>query len=313
MLKDKVFSDDIPVKVSVAMIAFNVEKYIEEAVESVLSQNVDFRVELVIGEDCSTDNTRNIALTYQEKYPSIIRVLTPEKNQGLTPNCVATINACQGEFVALLDGDDYWTMETKLQIQIDFLDQNQNFAGSSHQSTKIYDDNSAEESLFGAQEDETYNLLDTISHRKFHTSSLVFRRDIWVNTGGIPSSISSNERAIYPMVAIFGPIKYFSLSMCVYRFSGFGLSSRVDYKELATDLKMFPWLKKIDPDFPLSQFKSFVHLCILTYGTKGIPFFPLVKHYFLFAILSFSYFPKNLGDLKWGTRFFFQKLVKRTK
>ncbi len=310
MLRNKIFSENEPVKVSVAMIAYNVEKYIEEAIESVLNQEVDFRVELIIGEDCSTDATREIALNYQANYPSIIKVLLPKKNQGLTPNCVATINACTGEYVALLDSDDYWTNTKKLQIQIDFLDENPKYSGSSHQSMKIYDDKSAPESLFGEELERDYDVNDMITHRKFHTSSFVFRREYWVKTGGIPPSISSNERGINPMVAIFGKIKYHPESMCVYRFSGFGLSSRIDYKELETDLAMLPWLKGIDSSFPIAKFRSFLHRCMYTYGTKKIPFWPLLKHYILFTLYSFSYFPNNLGDIKWGTREFFTKLKK---
>ena len=313
MLKNKTFSEDEPVKVSVAMIAYNVERYIEEAIESVLTQKVDFRVELVIGEDCSTDSTRTIALSYKEKYPSIIRVLLPPKNQGLTPNCVATINECQGEYVALLDSDDYWTSDNKLAMQVDFLDTNSDYSGSGHQSMKIYDDKSAPESFFGEQVDKDYFVKDMITHRKFHTSSFIFRREYWVKSGGIPPSISSNERGINPMVAIFGKIKYFKENMCVYRFSGFGLSSRVDYKELETDLAMLPWLKSIDASFPTARFRSFIHLCAYTYGTKKAPFFPRLKHYFSFLFYSFSYFPKNLGDAKWGTIFFIKKTFEKRR
>lgn len=312
MLRNKTFIDDEPVKVSVAMIAYNVDKYIEEAIESVLNQEVNFRVELVIGEDCSTDTTRKIALKYQKQYPTIIKVLLPKKNQGLTPNCVATINACTGEYVALLDSDDYWTNDNKLQLQVDFLDANPEYAGSGHQSIKIYDDKSAPESLFGEQIDKDYFVNDMITHRKFHTSSFIFRHEYWIKSGGIPPSISSNERGINPMVAIYGKIKYLKENMCIYRLSGYGLSSRVNYKDLETDLTMLPWLKKLEPNFPVHKFKSFLHLCIYTYGNKKIPFFALVKHYFLFLINSFSYFPKNFGDAKWGTIEFFRRLKKQT-
>lgn len=298
--------------VSVVMIAYNVAKYIGEAIESVLSQQVSFDYEIVVGEDCSKDNTREIAIAYEQKYPGKVRVIRHAHNLGLTPNCVATHNACRGKYIALLDSDDYWTDNNKLQMQVDFLESHPEFAGSGHQSMKIYDDHSSAPTPFGETEDRVYDLTDMITHRKFHTSSLVYRREIWEKTGGIPPGISSNERAIYPMVAIFGKIKYFKESMCVYRLSGFGLSSRVDYKELETDMHMLSWLKSIDPKFPVKRFKSFLHLCAYTYGTKKIPLGPLLKHYFLFAILSFSYFPKNLGDVKWGTIFLFRTNARKS-
>ncbi|MDR2836306.1 MAG: glycosyltransferase [Bacteroidales bacterium] len=295
--------------VSVVTIAYNVEKFIVECIESVLIQKTNFSIELVIGEDCSTDNTRKICLEYQDKYPNIIKVLLHKKNLGLTPNCIATHNACTGKYIALLDGDDYWTDDKKLQKQIDFLENNSDYSGCGHQSLKIYE-NGEKSKLFGYSDDTTYYLNDMITHRKFHTSSFVYRKEIWDKTGGIPPSISSNERAIYPMVAIFGKIKYFKENMCVYRIAATGLNSRVNYKDHETDFEMLPWLKKIDSKFPIKKFSSFLHLCNYTYGQGVMPFKPLFRHYFLFAVLSFSYFPQNLGDLKWGTIFFIRRLKK---
>lgn len=301
--------DSLPL-ISIVMIAYNLEKYLIDAIESVLDQKTNFKVELVIGEDCSKDNTRAIAIEYELKYPELIKVLLPEKNLGLTPNCIATHNACSGKYIALLDGDDYWTDSLKLQKQVEFLETHPEYSGCAHQSMKIVENGLHPNSLFGESIDAIYTLKDTLTHRKFHTSALVYRKVIWDTTGGIPSNISSNERAIYPMVAIFGNIKYFKESMCVYRITGSGLTSRVDFKELETDLNMLLWLKNIDPNFPIRKFKSFLHLCIYTYGSKKMPTLALLKHYFLFCMNSFSYFPKNFGDLKWGTLFLFQKAKK---
>jgi glycosyltransferase involved in cell wall biosynthesis len=308
-VRTQIYKENEPVVVSVAMIAYNVEEYIAEAIESVLDQRTNFRVQLIVGEDSSMDRTRDIALDYQLKFPDVIKVLLPEKNQGLTPNCIATINACDGKFIALLDSDDYWTNPNKLQTQISFLMNNPDYSGSGHQSIKIYNDQSKESTLFGSYTGQDYELEDMISHRKFHTSSFIFRKEIWDLVGGIPTYISSNERAIYPMVASFGKIQYLKEPMCVYRFSGFGLSSRIDYKELSTDLSMLRWLKSFNKSFPVSSFRSFIHLCAFTYGTKRIPFFPLVKHYFLFVLFSFSRFPNNLGDVKYGTKEMMKKLL----
>lgn len=298
--KNKSLGVDHNPEVSVAMIAFNVDKYLAKAIESVISQNTNFSFELVIGEDCSTDKTRVIALEYQKKYPDIIRVLLPKKNQGLTPNSVFTQNSCKGKYIALLDGDDYWTDNNKLQLQYDFLERNHEFSAYAHQSQIVYDDVSGKDTLFGSKKKEIYTVIDTIQHRKFHTSSLFYRRKYWIETGGIPINILSNERAIYPMLAIFGNIYYSERCMCIYRKSSIGISSRITYKELEMDLKMIPWLKNIDQNFPAYRFRSFLHLCIFSYPIS-ISIIPLVKNYFLFLCYSFSYFPKNLGDVKYGT------------
>ena len=296
--------------VSVVMIAYNVEQFIGEAIESVLSQNVSFIYELVIGEDCSQDKTREIAIEYEAKYPDKIRVLQHSENLGLTPNCVATHNACKGKYIALLDSDDYWTDNNKLQKQIEFLERKPEYAGVGHQSVKIYEEQHRDEELFGETAERDYFINDMITHRKFHTSSFVYRKEIWDKCGGIPENISSNERAIYPMVAIFGKIKYLKECMCVYRITGKGLTSRVDYKALETDFNMLPWLKKMDSNFPVSKFRSFLHLCNYTYGVKRLPFNVLIKHYMNCVFYSFSYFPENLKDVKWATVFFVRRLKK---
>jgi len=300
-IRNAKYTENDPILVSVAMIAYNVGLYLTEAIESVLSQKINFKIELVIGEDCSTDNTRELALKYQKKYPEIIIVLLPERNQGLTLNSVVTQNACRGKYIALLDGDDFWTENYKLQKQIDFLENHDTFSACAHQSYKIYGENFIEKSLFGENVNKVYGLLDTIRHRKFHTSSLVYRKAIWDKVGDIPTNISSNERAIYPMLAIFGNIMYFKDAMCVYRLSPTGLNSRITAKELETDLNMIPFLKRIDRTFPFYNFRSFLHLCIFTYPKK-VPFKLLLKHYFFFLFFSFSYFPKNIGDIKYATK-----------
>jgi glycosyltransferase involved in cell wall biosynthesis len=110
-----------PPVVSVCCITYNHEQYIAQTIESVLAQVTDFTIELVIGEDCSTDSTRAIAQRYEAQYPGLVRVLTPEKNIGIMPNLIATFNACRGEFIALVEGDDYWTDVTKLQQQVEAL------------------------------------------------------------------------------------------------------------------------------------------------------------------------------------------------
>lgn len=298
-----------PPLVSIVMIAYNVEKYIEEAIQSVLDQEVDFTYELVIGEDCSTDNTRKIALEYERKHPDRIRVLQHPKNLGLTPNCVATHNACKGKYIALLDSDDYWTDKTKLFKQIHFMENHPEYAGCGHQAMKIFMNGNQQDTLFGEEVNRDYGLEDMITHRKFHTSSFVYRKEIWDKCGGIPENISSNERAIYPMVAIFGKIRYFKESMCVYRNTNLGLSSSVTYKELETDFNMLPWLKSISSDFPIKKFRSFLHKCNYTYGVKPPPLGVLCNHYLKCVLYSFSFFPKNLGEIKWATIFFWRALI----
>lgn len=110
--------------VSVVMITYNHEDYIGQAIEHVAKQETSFPIELIIGEDCSTDGTRQIVFEYQKKYPDLIRIVTSEENVGARRNVLRTNAACRGEYVAYCEGDDYWHDPRKLQIQADFLESN---------------------------------------------------------------------------------------------------------------------------------------------------------------------------------------------
>lgn len=111
-------------KVSVCMITYNHSKFISKAIEGVLKQETDFSYELVIGEDCSTDNTKEICNKYLQKHPDKIKLLAAETNQGIVKNFIKTISNCSGEYIAICEGDDYWIDTLKLQKQSDYLDKN---------------------------------------------------------------------------------------------------------------------------------------------------------------------------------------------
>lgn len=112
---------------SVPMITYNHENYIQKAIESALNQHTNFDYEIVIGEDCSTDNTRNIVFQYAKQYPDTIKLITSKKNVGGEKNARRTLRACQGKYIAFLDGDDYFFSPLKLQMQVDFLENNPDF------------------------------------------------------------------------------------------------------------------------------------------------------------------------------------------
>jgi glycosyltransferase involved in cell wall biosynthesis len=103
--------------VSVGMLAYRHGKFIAQAIESVISQQCDFPFELIIGEDCSPDNTREIVCDYQRRYPHIIRILTAATNVGMQANSVRCLEAARGEYMAYCEGDDYWCDPTKLSRQ----------------------------------------------------------------------------------------------------------------------------------------------------------------------------------------------------
>ncbi len=118
-------------KLSVVFITYNHEPFIREALDSVFMQETDFEFEIVVGEDCSTDGTRDIIREYNDKYPGRMKLLFREKNLGCpTLNVYQTIMEAEGEYLAFLEGDDYWTDPKKLQKQVDFLESNPEYMGT---------------------------------------------------------------------------------------------------------------------------------------------------------------------------------------
>ena len=113
--------------VSIMMITYNHEPYIAQALDRVLKQKVDFPFEIVIGEDCSTDNTRRIVDGYKNRFPEIVRIISSEKNVGVRKNFYRTIVNCKGKYISFCEGDDYWHDEKKLQLQTDYLEKHTDY------------------------------------------------------------------------------------------------------------------------------------------------------------------------------------------
>lgn len=129
-------------KLSVILITYNHEKYIRKALDSVLSQETDFPFEIVVGEDRSPDQTRQIVKEYKKLYPDKIRLVKREKNTGRpTLNVYETTMECKGDYLAYLEGDDYWTDTKKLQKQVDFLEAHPEYIAVTHSHVMIDDDN----------------------------------------------------------------------------------------------------------------------------------------------------------------------------
>lgn len=115
-------------KVSVIVTTYNHEKYISAALDSVIKQKGNFLMELVIGDDFSTDKTLGIINKYKEEHPGLITVIPTSENLGVTKNIKRCIQACSGDYIAFLEGDDYWISEGKIESQLNFLINNKDCA-----------------------------------------------------------------------------------------------------------------------------------------------------------------------------------------
>jgi glycosyltransferase involved in cell wall biosynthesis len=168
------------VKVSVLLKAYNHERFIARAVESALEQQTDFPYELVIGEDCSTDGTREVLLRLRDTYPEKIRLLLRERNLGNIRNLTDTLGVCRGEYVALLDGDDFWTSSAKLQQQVAYLDAHPDFSACAHNAVVVDD---TAQSVIGTycprRRSHVITLRRMLISDPVPTSSVMFRRGLF--------------------------------------------------------------------------------------------------------------------------------------
>lgn len=128
------------IMVSVIVMTYNHECYIQKALESILMQKVDFKYEILIGDDCSSDNTYAVANTFKEKFSDLVYLHRNIKNLGPTRNGYSLLKKTKGLYIATCEGDDYWTDPYKLQIQFDFLQNNMSFSACAHDVT-IVDEN----------------------------------------------------------------------------------------------------------------------------------------------------------------------------
>ncbi len=126
-------------KVSVCVVTFNHERYIGKCLQSILEQHVDFEYEIIVGDDCSTDGTRNIVEEYANRYPDKINAIFRNKNAGAAQNYIDVHSKARGLYIAQIDGDDYMLPE-KLKLQNQFLDNNKECALVTHQSVLVSED-----------------------------------------------------------------------------------------------------------------------------------------------------------------------------
>ena len=164
--------------VSVCIFTFNYEKYLAQAIQSVLDQRTDFPVEIVIGDDCSTDNTRAVAQEFADSHPDKFILSFNETNIGGTRNWLRTMNRCSGRYIALLDGDDYFTDPLKLQKQYDVLEGKPGNVLCFHGVEEKYDDISGLDKTV-VFEKEVFTLKDFLERGWFiRTGSTFFRNGI---------------------------------------------------------------------------------------------------------------------------------------
>ncbi len=163
------------ITVSIFILTYNQEQFIAQTIESVLMQKTNFAYQLVIGEDCSTDRTRTICENYAQQYPEKIKLLSKlENNIGLIANYMRTIKECDGKYIAICDGDDYWIDELKLQKQVGFLESNPDFSIVYTKVRKLFPNGEFKESVANPKS-RTTNFEDLIFDNYIPSVTALFK------------------------------------------------------------------------------------------------------------------------------------------
>ncbi len=210
------------------MITYNHGRFIAQAIESVLMQETDFPVELVVGEDCSTDETLRVVLEYAKKYPYVVRAILHEHNVGASANALAVEMACRGQYIAYLEGDDYWTEATKLQKQVRMLESNPSYCmcGSATRiMVRTSDGDEVDAGLIEPKELKPYYILtDFLGGYPMHSSSIMIRRGLvvfpsWMN------GVTNRDTCFLALHAEKGPAGYVNEVTSCYRLHAGGIWS----------------------------------------------------------------------------------------
>gem|GEM_PF-265522 len=213
---DHIMIANSSIKISVPIFAYNHEKYIAKALDSVLMQRTNFDYEIVIGDDFSTDNTRNILIDYKSRYPEKIRLLFNYRNLGAHRNIEQTLHACLGTYVAVLDGDDYWTSPDKLQRQADFLTDHPHCSLCFHDALILYEDGSQQPTSYRTCQKEFSTVEDLLLDNYIPTSSVMFRRGLVEKIPDWVGKLKMGDWPTYILYAQKGKIGYIDETMSVY-------------------------------------------------------------------------------------------------
>lgn len=244
-------------KLSVFMLAYNHENFIKQAIDSILMQKVNFDYNIVIGEDFSTDNTRKILLDYKRQYPEKITLILRDKNVGAMQNQLETFAGCKGEYMAILEGDDYWTDENKLQKQVDFLEANKDFSicftnamileasCDSSGNEALKNEKNVVEKLFltkllngtEVNQSRVFTIEDILPENFLPSMTCVFRK----NFDELPEWFSKciiGDWPLHILNAGYGKLMYMNDVTAIYRKHTGGVYSQVGwYKQLEVTIK----------------------------------------------------------------------------
>lgn len=233
-------------KVSVYCLVYNHGKYLKSALDGFVNQKVNFPFEVIVHDDCSTDNSAIIIKEYADKYPDIIKPIYQRENQyskGISIKRTYIAPLVKGDYVAVCEGDDYWNDELKLQKQVDFLDNNLEYIACVHDTLQENQNDGTTFRMFNFGQDKDINLEDILKGKCFHTSSVLYRsKMIYSYPPFYEAAKSFGDVQLAIDLSLNGKIKYFDTVMSVYRHGTVGSWSyrnECDFQSRASSYKSY--------------------------------------------------------------------------
>ncbi|MBQ0152817.1 MAG: glycosyltransferase [Chryseobacterium sp.] len=222
--------------VSIIVLTYNQEDFIEQNLRSIFMQKVDFPIELILSNDNSKDRTDEVIKAILKDTPAHITVTYTchQQNLGSTPNFYDALDRVSGKYLAFCEGDDYWTDENKLQKQYDFLQENQDYAMCFHQAMNVSPNSTIDQTLFAKVEDREYTTLEIYQHWVVHTTGVFLKADVlktkvYTAMKQHPSLLYF-DTILYMSASLIGKIKGFSATSSAYRRHEAGLSNGINYE-----------------------------------------------------------------------------------
>jgi glycosyltransferase involved in cell wall biosynthesis len=216
--------------VDICILTYNHERFIQEAIESVLAQKTAFPYRVNIGDDCSGDKTQEIIRKYAGRYSDQIRTVLLEEHRGIIHRNrlgMELLKLCTGTYVALLDGDDYWTDPTKLQKQVNFMDEHSDCAVCFHKVLVFYEDGSQKSYVFcPVGKKKSWVLEDLLKGNFIPTCSVMFRRGLFDRFPDWFYTVEIGDWPLHILNAQYGSICYIDETMAAYRVHSGGIFSQ---------------------------------------------------------------------------------------
>lgn len=236
--------------VSVVLRTYDHAPFIAQAIESVLIQRTEFPFELVIGEDCSTDGTREIVEAYGRSHPEIVKPILPERNVGHGEMLRQALAGTEGELIAYLDGDDYWTSTAKLELQVEFLRANPDCHDCFHDVSLVYDEAGAPSGTITPRLAEEHFGIEQILMECFVPApAMMFRRGVFEELELEAFDSAWLDWILHVQSATHGPLGYLPEVMACYRVHRGGMFSALDrVSQLEEDARFYARLLPQLPD-----------------------------------------------------------------